>query len=107
MNLGLKAKVRFNELSDLAVLFRELLLLARWRSLSERNTYSSGRCLSGADRFSLSRTDVGLILTRLIFQSNPTSTQLYHRWLCLIIPAQRIYRPLSDDCPSSNGLQTA
>jgi hypothetical protein len=25
---GLKAKVRFNELSDLAVLFRELLLLA-------------------------------------------------------------------------------
>ena len=50
MNLGLKAKVRFNELSDLAVLFssrrfanRELLLLARWRSLSERDTYSSGR----------------------------------------------------------------
>jgi hypothetical protein len=51
-----KAKVLFNELGDLAVLFRELLLLARWRSLSERDTYSSGRCLSGADRLSLSRS---------------------------------------------------
>jgi hypothetical protein len=49
-NLGLKAKVRFNELSDLAVLFRELLLLAR--------TYSSGRCSSEADRFSLSLTHI-------------------------------------------------
>jgi hypothetical protein len=55
MNLGLKAKVRFNELGDLAVLFRELLLLAR--------TYSSGRCLSGANRLSLSRTHVILQVT--------------------------------------------
>jgi hypothetical protein len=58
MNLGLMAKVRFNELRNLAVLFRELELLARWRSLSERNTYSSGRCWSGANQFSLSRTHV-------------------------------------------------
>jgi hypothetical protein len=28
LKFGLKAKVRFNELADLAVLFRELLLLA-------------------------------------------------------------------------------
>jgi hypothetical protein len=28
---------------NLVVLFRELELLARWRSLSERDTYSSGR----------------------------------------------------------------
>jgi hypothetical protein len=47
MNLGLKAKVLFRELSDLAVLFRELLLLAR--------TYSSGRCWNGADQFFLTR----------------------------------------------------
>jgi D-alanyl-D-alanine carboxypeptidase len=40
------------------VLFRELLLLARWRSLSEGYTYSSGRCLSGANQFSLTRTHV-------------------------------------------------
>ena len=65
MNLGLMAKVRFNELGDLAVLFRELELLARWRSLSERDTYSSGRCLSEADRFSLSRTQVTLAVENL------------------------------------------
>jgi hypothetical protein len=47
---GLIAKVRFNELSDLAVLFRELLLLAR--------TSSSGRCRNEADQFSLSRIHV-------------------------------------------------
>jgi hypothetical protein len=34
--------------------FNGLSLLARWRSLSERNTYSSGRSLNEADRFSLS-----------------------------------------------------
>jgi hypothetical protein len=43
MNLGLMAKVRFNELIDFAVLFRELELLAR--------TSSSGRYLNEADRF--------------------------------------------------------
>jgi hypothetical protein len=37
---------------DPAVLFRELLLLARWRSLSEGYTFSSGRCWSGASPYS-------------------------------------------------------
>ena len=41
--------IKSSFLSDLTVLFRELLLLARWRSLSEGYTYSSGRCLSEAD----------------------------------------------------------
>jgi hypothetical protein len=34
---------------DPVVLFRELLLLARWRSLSEGYTFSSGRMWSGAN----------------------------------------------------------
>ena len=38
--------------------FNRLLLLARWRSLSERDTYSSERCLNEAERFSLPRTRV-------------------------------------------------
>jgi hypothetical protein len=38
-----------------SVHFNGLLLLARWRSLSERDTYSSGRYLNEANRFSLSR----------------------------------------------------
>jgi hypothetical protein len=43
MNLGLIAKVLFRELPDRLVRFNELLLLARWRSLSEGYTSSSGR----------------------------------------------------------------
>ena len=41
-----------------SVYFNGLLLLARWRSLSERDTYSSGWCGNEADRFSLPRTHV-------------------------------------------------
>jgi hypothetical protein len=44
MNLGLKAKVLWRELHRFyAVHFNGLLLLARWRSLSEGYTSSSGR----------------------------------------------------------------
>jgi hypothetical protein len=55
---GLIAQVRFNELRNLAVHFSGLVLLARWRSLSERDTSSSGRCGNEANQFSRSRTYV-------------------------------------------------
>ena len=54
MNLGLIAQVLWRELLNWLVRFNELLLLAR--------TFSSGRCLSGANQFSLSRTHVKLVL---------------------------------------------
>ena len=55
MNLGLKAKVLFRELPNHLVRFNELLLLARWRSLSEGYTYSSGRYWNEANQFSRSQ----------------------------------------------------
>jgi hypothetical protein len=54
-----KSPLKWTEYNH-AVLFRELLLLARWRSLSERNTYSSGWCWNEANQLSLTRTHVNL-----------------------------------------------